>query len=50
VFAEASVRRPEAMLPALAEELRRLAGWLELGDILVEAQTPLANLLKKQMT
>lgn len=50
VFAEAALTRPDPMLAALAEELRHLASWLDLVDILIEAQTPLANLLKKQMT
>lgn len=50
VFAEASLRKPEPMVTALAEELRHLAGWLDLADITVEADTPLAVLLAKHVT
>ncbi|WEK48544.1 MAG: crosslink repair DNA glycosylase YcaQ family protein [Candidatus Kaistia colombiensis] len=50
VFAEAKLRRPDAMLEALAEELRHLAIWLGLADIAVEAEMPLAVSLKKHVT
>jgi len=47
VFAEASLRKPEPMLAALAGELRHLAAWLDLSDIVLEADSPLAGLLGK---
>jgi len=50
VFAEAKLRRPDAMLAALAEELRHLATWLGLSDVAVEAEMPLAVSLKGYLT
>ncbi|BCP52876.1 hypothetical protein K32_14930 [Kaistia sp. 32K] len=49
VFAEEKLRRPDEMITALAQELRRLAGWLQLSDIVVEAEAPLAVTLREAL-
>ncbi|ODT15912.1 MAG: cytoplasmic protein [Kaistia sp. SCN 65-12] len=49
VFVEAGVRRADDMIFALATELRRLAGWLELTDIAVETDTPAATTLRRAL-
>lgn len=49
VFAEEKIRRGDDMLAALAAELRHLAGWLNLADIVVEAETPLAVALSSEI-
>lgn len=50
VFAEEGLRRPDAMLEALAAELRHLATWLGLADVDVESDAPLAVILKGYFT
>ena len=50
VFVEDGVRRTDDMLGALAGELRRLAGWLRLSEISVEADTPAAVTLRRALT
>jgi len=45
VFAEPGLRRPEPMLAALALELRRMAGWLGVDDLVIRAEGPLAAAL-----
>ena len=50
VFVEDGVRRADDMLGALAVELRRLAGWLRLSEISVEADTPAATTLRRVLT